>query len=249
MYLDVVELRNFYANHLGQVARRTIRREVRKTWPNVEGMTILGLGYATPYLTPFRQEAERVIALMPAQQGVTRWPEEGPGLVGLSEETDLPLPDASADRVLLVHGLENSETVRPLLREIWRVLTPEGKLMVIAPNRRGLWAATERTPFGHGRPYSRGQVSLLLSDCMYAPENPNLTLYMPPFAWRFMLRSSGAWENAGHWLWPGFGGIVMIEATKRIYAATSVRAPRRVLRPVPVRPAQSAREPSSRAGQ
>ncbi len=246
MHLDVVDLRNFYVSQLGRIARRTLRRQIRQIWHSVNGQTVLGLGYATPYLTPFRQDAERVIAMMPAAQGVTRWPEDGAGLVGLTEETSLPLVDSSVDKVVLVHGLENSEVVRPMLREIWRVLSPEGRLLVAVPYRRGLWASTERTPFGHGRPYSRGQLNRLLSDCMFAPGNPMLTLFMPPFAWPFMLKSAPAWENTGRWLWPGLGGIILVEATKRIYAATPVRQRRRILRPVPATYVPAANKQSPR---
>ena len=122
MWTDVVDLRDFYRGSLGQMARRVIRRRLRELWPSIPGMNLLGLGYATPYLLPFRDEAARTIALMPAGQGVLHWPRDGDGLVGLCDETELPLPDYSMDRVILVHGLECSEQLRPMLRGVWRVL-------------------------------------------------------------------------------------------------------------------------------
>jgi len=154
MYVDVVDLRDFYLSRLGQVARRMIRRRMRLIWPDLAGMRVLGLGYATPYLRPFRDEAERVVAAMPASQGVLAWPAEGPNAVALVEESELPFQDYSIDRVLLVHGLEYSEQVRPLLKEIWRVMAGGGRLLVVAPNRRGIWARIDRTPFGQGHPYT-----------------------------------------------------------------------------------------------
>src|SRR5579862_361097 len=122
MFADVVDLREFYGTRLGQVARRMVGRRIRLIWPDLTGSRLLGLGYATPYLRPFLGEAERVMALMPAAQGVLHWPSEGPNRVILGDEGELPLPDFSIDRVLLIHGLEFSEQVRPLLKEIWRVL-------------------------------------------------------------------------------------------------------------------------------
>ena len=158
MWTDVVDLNEFYQSRLGQVARRLIRRRMREIWPDVRGMTVLGMGYATPYLRPYRDEAERVIAAMPAQQGVIHWPEDGPGQVALTEETELPLPDLSVDRLLLVHAVENSENLRAMMREAWRVLAEGGRLLVVVPNRRGIWARFEqRSPFGHGHPYSQRQ--------------------------------------------------------------------------------------------
>ena len=138
MWSDVVDLNEFYASRMGLVARRMIRRRLRQIWPDVRGLAVLGLGYATPYLHQFRDEAERTIAVMPAPQGVTHWPHNDRGLVCLSEETDLPLPDLCIDRLVLVHAVENSENLRLMMREAWRVLSDSGRLVVVVPNRRGI---------------------------------------------------------------------------------------------------------------
>ena len=66
MWMDVVDLRDFYASDLGQMARRLIRRRIRAAWPDTHGLSVLGLGYAVPFLHPFRAESTRVIAAMPA---------------------------------------------------------------------------------------------------------------------------------------------------------------------------------------
>jgi len=82
-----------------------IRRRIRLIWPDLTGMRLLGMGYAVPYLRPFREEAERVVAIMPSLQGVLPWPPDGANLVALAEESELPFDDSSMDRVLLIHGL------------------------------------------------------------------------------------------------------------------------------------------------
>lgn len=218
MFADVVDLREFYATRLGQVARRMVGRRIRMIWPDLTGSRLLGLGYATPYLRPFLGEAERVMALMPAAQGVLHWPDEGPNRVVLSDESDLPLPDFSIDRVLLVHGLEFSEQIRPLLKEIWRVLAGGGKLLVVVPNRRGIWARIDGTPFGQGHPYTPSQLSRLLRDESFTPEHNAAALYVPPTRRRWLLRSAGAIESIGERWFTTFAGVVMVEATKEIYA-------------------------------
>src|SRR5258708_4257193 len=169
MHDDVVDLRDFYATRLGQVARRMIRRRLRLMWPNVAAMRVVGIGFATPYLRLFQGEAERIFALMPALQGVLAWPADAPGAVALAEEGELPLPDYSVDRVLLVHALEGSEQIRPLLKEVWRVLAGGGRVIVIVPNRRGIWARLDRTPFCHGPPYTPGQPPRLFRQEPFTP--------------------------------------------------------------------------------
>lgn len=238
---DVIDLREFYHARLGQVARVIVRRRLREIWPDVRGLRVLGLGYATPYLRPFLDEAERVLALMPAPQGVTHWPAEGRSLTGLADELDLPLPDASIDRVLLAHELENVEQAGPFLREIWRVLTSDGRLVIVAPNRRGIWARLERTPFGYGRPYSQRQLSALLRDTMFQPRGRAGALWTPPFRSRLLLRTAPAWEGLGARLAPQFAGLLIQEADKQIYAAAPVRRLRPARRAVPAgaRPAQA----------
>lgn len=237
MALDVVDLRDFYKDSLGVLAKRIIRARLRAFWPEVRGDSILGLGYATPYLPPFRAEAGRVIALMPAAQGVVHWPVGEPGLVALSEENELPLPDLSIDRVIIVHGLEFSEQLRSMLREAWRVLSDHGRLLVVAPNRRGIWAFLERTPFGQGHTYTQRQLSLLLRENMFTPLRTAGALYVPPLRSRMMQATARAWERLGDpWL-ERFSGVVVVEAGKQIYAAgaarTKEKSGRRVYIPVP----------------
>ncbi|MGF1629068.1 MAG: class I SAM-dependent methyltransferase [Kiloniellaceae bacterium] len=241
MWPDVVDLREFYETRRGQVARHMVRRAVRSVWPDVTGQRLLGLGFATPYLRQFSSEAERVLAFMPASQGVMHWPPEGPGLVSLVEETDLPLPDYSVDRVLLVHGLENADSLRGLLREIWRVLTGDGRLLVVVPNRRGIWSRSDRTPLGWGHPYSAAQLSRVLRDNMFTPTRTERALYVPPIANYTFLRSAPAWERIGARFFPTFSGVVMIESGKQLYAGSLKPAKQRKFsRPVVVSLPQAA---------
>lgn len=218
MFHDVVELQDFYDSRLGQVARHMIRRQIRQIWPDVTGQRVLGLGYATPYLRQFKADAERVLAFMPAQQGVLHWPREGPNAVGLVDEAALPLPDYSVDRVLLVHSLEHTEQLRPLLSEIWRVMMGDARLLVVVPNRRSLWSRLERTPLGQGRPFTQRQLSRLLQEMNFVPRASHQALFVPPTHLRTLLGAAPAWERIGKRWFPRFSGVVMIEAGKQVYA-------------------------------
>jgi SAM-dependent methyltransferase len=231
MSLDVVDLRNFYAHPLGTVARRFVSRGVRTRWTDTRGQRVLGIGYATPYLGLFREEAERCLAFMPAAQGVVKWPSARASLTALVEEHDLPLRDAEADRVLLVHALEMSHDPVGLLREVWRVLAAGGRLLAVIPNRRGVWARIDTTPFGQGRPYSRSQITMLLRDAWFTPTGWGEALYVPPIPRRWFLRSAVAWERAGAMLWSPFAGVHIVEATKEVYRAIPARRERQRLMP------------------
>lgn len=229
--MDVVDLRNFYAQRLGVVARRMIGRGIRARWSDTGSLRVLGIGYPTPYLGLFREQAERCLAMMPAAQGVVRWPSARPALAALVEEDDLPLTDAAVDRVLLVHALENSTNPAGLLREVWRVLAPGGRLLVVVPNRRGLWARIDTTPFGHGWPYSRPQITHLLRETWFTPTGWDEALYVPPIGRGWFLRSAVAWERAGGTIAAPFAGVLIVEATKQVYRAAPTRRPRRRLVP------------------
>ncbi len=240
--VEVEALQRFYATPRGVAARRMIARRLAALWPHADGLDVLGLGFPGPYLEPFRASARRVIACMPAAQGAAHWPAESKGCVALAEEARLPFLDAIFDRVLLVHALEEAESARALLREIWRVTAPEGRILIVAANRIGVWAQAVRTPFGHGRPFSRRQLALLLEDCMWRPSASTRALYAPPFGWT--APAALAFERVGEALWPPFGGVVMMEAVKRLTASPVAPARQGVgapaLQPAPGLPAQAA---------
>jgi SAM-dependent methyltransferase len=231
MSMDVVDLRNFYAHPLGVVARRFIGRGVRARLADTRAMRVLGIGYPTPYLGLFREEAERCLAFMPAAQGVVKWPSLRPSLAALVNEDELPLTDAAVDRVLLVHALEMSHDAGALLREVWRVLAAGGRLVAVVPNRRGLWARMDTTPFGHGRPYSRSQITQLLRDTWFTPVSWGEALYVPPVGRSWFLRSAIAWERSGRTISAPFAGVHIVEATKQVYRAIPARRERQRLVP------------------
>jgi SAM-dependent methyltransferase len=230
MYLDVVDLRAFYSGRLGLAARRLVAARLKERWPTVAGDGVLGLGYATPYLRGLCDGAERVLAFMPAAQGVVNWPREGPNATALVADDALPLPDASVDRVLVVHALEVALNAYDQLREIWRVLAPGGRVLIVVPNRAGIWARLETTPFGFGRPYGRGQLTQLLREAMFSPLGWSEALAVPPFRHRPWLRTGMAWERVGRLLWPAFAGVLIVEATKQLHQGIPARQQSRRLR-------------------
>ncbi|MBK3745749.1 class I SAM-dependent methyltransferase, partial [Paraburkholderia aspalathi] len=234
MHPDIIDIRTFYDTTIGQMAARSITLALSSLWGPVIDERLVGLGYALPYLDRFRADTERTMAFMPAGQGAVAWPSGEACCTALVFDEELPLPDSSVDRVLMVHALEFSENPGETLKEMWRVLAPNGRLVIVVPNRRGLWARFEHTPFGSGRPYSRSQLLTALREANFTAGVIGNALHFPPTSRRFTQRLSRAIERVGRRWWPIFAGVLVVEAQKRLYQGLPVarRASRRVCVPV-----------------
>jgi len=236
MHTDVRQLLEFYASPLGGMVRRILAHRVRARWRRCHGLTLMGLGFATPYLGSFRGEVARLGALMPSTQGAVVWPAAGGVNAVVVDEDELPLPDNSVDRMLMVHCLETTDHARELLREVWRVLTPEGRLLIVVPNRSGLWARFDVTPFGHGRPYSQSQLERLLTTALLSPVDWGAALHLPPLDNGLVLRSAMTLERFGARMTPAFAGVLLVEARKEVASAlVKPSLARRLTELVPVR--------------
>lgn len=226
--MDVVDLREFYASRLGNSTKKLIANRLKPKCEGLTGATVLGLGYAVPYLDDLANGAASSLALMLARQGVIHWPENGQVRSSLVDETDLPLLESVADLALVVHGLELSPAPAEMLREVWRVLAPQGRLLLVVPNRRGLWARFDSSPFGHGQPFSRPQLAALLRDCEFSIVSWSYALYLPPSGRSLVLSSAGAIEATASRLMPALSGVLIVEAVKQVYAVASGKRIRRL---------------------
>ena len=228
MSAEVHGLDQFYASPTGIVAKRLLRARLRAVWPELAGSDVLGVGYAGPYLRLWRRRAARLISVMPVQgqppSRLSRWPADGPCALALAEEESLPFPDLSFDNVLMVHGLEHADHTRRMLREVWRVLRDEGRLLIVVPNRRSIWAHLDHTPLGHGQPYTPAQLARLLERGMFHVERRDGALFVPPFRSRLLLRTARLWESAGHALSPKLSGVTIMEARKEVFGALPLRS-------------------------
>lgn len=243
MRRDVLELRAFYGSPLGKAAREMLTRKVSEAWGDAAGLDVLGVGYPTPFLQYLDHRPRRVLAAMPAAQGVEVWPRHGRNRSVLVEEGDLPFRNAMFDRVLAVHALEESVDPLELLCEIGRITAPTGRVIVAVAARNGAWANAEKTPFGHGRPFTRLQLESLLREAELEPTGYTRALYVPPMT--TFSRWAEGFEQAGARLWPGFAGIILMEAVKQTFAVKprGVRARAHVLVPGALQPAPAGLPP------
>jgi SAM-dependent methyltransferase len=205
--------------------------QIRQLWPNLTGLNAVGLGHAQPFLGTL-EEAARVVAFttpgLPPPSEV-----DAAGRCAAVVENMLPLADSSVDRLLLVHSLETSPALKRLMREVWRVLVDGGRIIALVPNRRGLWCWSERTPFGHGQPYSVGQLERTLRRHLLEPVAARNALFLPPVQSGLLLRFAIPVERLGLRLAPQLSGVVLVEAEKQVFIPAPVsprpeRATRRI---------------------
>ena len=216
-HVDILTLDRFYKSALGKAAALAISQRLQRLWPDPRG-EMVAVGYGPPFLDNFAGGGIVTHAMMPARQGVMGWPDHAKKRVALVDEYHLPLSDSSVDYLVLVHALEHAHRPDKLLREMWRVLAPAGRIIVIAPNRRRIWSSLERSPFGYGRPYSGRQLHQLLSDKLLSPRRTDHALFIPPFDMPAVghLFSASEWIARGwlrHW-----GGVLIVEAEKQVYS-------------------------------
>ncbi|MFC3050443.1 class I SAM-dependent methyltransferase [Kordiimonas pumila] len=224
MHPDVLTIYRFYQSAFGQQVAQLIAGRILQFLPVRPDAVTVGLGYCLPYLDrlaarTLAASGGRFVAFMPARQGVCHWPGHTDNRTCLVEPLDLPLADSSVDHMILVHALEHAARPSALLREIWRVLAPNGHVVIVVPNRLRAWSAAEATPFGHGRPYSKGQLFSVMSDQMLAPDNWDTALAMPPFFIHKMPRLMRFGDKVGAMLSRNLGGALVVHAQKQVYGA------------------------------
>lgn len=218
MRLGVSELERFYEGRMGQVAAEALRRKLFQAWGEADRLRVAGYGHTEPYLGVFSR-AERMVAMSPDGAGVRAG---GPIPACLVSEWEWPLPDASIDRLLIIHGLEESCDARRVLREAWRVLADDGLMIIAVANRRGPWSMVETSPFAAGKPYSRRQLDLALKEAMFGPTAHATALHFPPIDNSALLRLAPTWERLGasieDWrlppIFPNLAGVNLVEARK-----------------------------------
>ena len=220
---EVSSLIGFYKSPLGRIARKLVLEQVRDLCGDVAGKRVLGLGFATPYLRSMLKPAERVLAFMPARQGASAWPREGPSCTVMCDPLEMPLTDSAVDLVVAVHAFEHATDAEEQMRELWRVCAPAARLVIVVPRRRGLWAQRDTNPFGIGHPFSRSQLDGLLRAHSFTPEVWRDALFVPPWGARPILKSARLFEQGGRSFGSALAGVMIVRAKKEQFPAIARR--------------------------
>ena len=195
----------WYASPGGTRAARLLRNMIQPTLQHSGNSRLLTLGAPEGLLRGIDTGGiERLAAI-----GASGWPSRGRNAGLCADPCQLPFHEAVFDQALVIHCLETAERPAAVLRELWRVLAPAGELLLVVPNRAGLWATVETNPFGQGRPYGRRALIAALADAMFEVTAAHTALAAPPLgmlAWSEPMLARAV---------PQLGGVHFVRAAKR----------------------------------
>jgi len=234
----------FYATDIGagvlKETGRALRFMLGADSKKIRGKNILLLGRGDVFglmLLDLFKDAQRVIAItQEPDRPYGGWVGETGQRLCVGDYQDLPVPDSMFDLIIVVHALEHVGRPAKFLREIWRVASDDARIVLLTPSRRGFWARTDKTPFGHGHPYSQKQLVQKLEDAMFAPGICERALFAPPLAYGVGPSTAAAMEVAGAAFWPRFAGVLLTEARKVIYRAKPITEKKMALASMPSAP-------------
>ncbi len=222
---------------MGRLAQRFITSRIKEIWPDVRHHSLLATGYAQPYLHDYSAQAERSVLMAPYADDPKPWTFQAKNMMCLGAITMQPFPYESFDRIFSVHSLEFCDDLSGALHEYWRVLKPNGRMMLVVPNRMSIWARTDNCPFAYGAPFTFSQIKHALIENNFQIERHSKALFVPPFETNLMLGLSPFFEGIGRAIFKSFGGVHIIEVSKKVYApiqpdkATAIATARKILIP------------------
>jgi len=172
------------------------------------------------------------LPVQPARAGISTTQLEGERVHLHCDFDAIPFPNASLDLVILPHALELTRDPHLTLREVERVLVPEGRLLIAGFNPASLWGLRQRA--GH----ARHRLGVMRSRGMFLPRAGDFIGYWRLRDWLRLLGFEveagrfGCWRppcNSEHWLarygwmdtlgdrwWPVLGAVYFVNAVKRV---------------------------------
>jgi SAM-dependent methyltransferase len=134
---------------------------------------------------------------------------------------ELPIATNSADLVVVPHVLEFSDDPHQILREVARVLLPEGHILIASFNPWSMWGFKRLFRRGSQYPWRGRFINLpRLKDWLallgFDIVSGQMSCYVPPCTREKWLTRFGFMESAGDRWWPMAGGVYFLEAVKRV---------------------------------
>ncbi len=208
---NVTELKEFYETPLGKFTCQKLRQKISKLWPEVSREKILGLGFALPYL-PLLAYGNSCVAFMPSSIGAMKVEDASP--TAMVDITALPARNEYFDRAVLIHCMENIEETEKMLEQLWHVMKPAAKILLIVPNDNSLWLKLN-TPYKKSLSYTKMTLLHYLLFSKFSPRRISRDLFFIPSNNRSINRLT---SFLGNIFWRNYSGVLIIEAEKLIFA-------------------------------
>ncbi len=229
---QIIGLHDWLQTPPGQYLLRWEQTELDRTVADFFGYHALQLGL--PELSGLRANRmpHRWLAVSDATSG-------RPGAaVIVTHPCALPFPENSLDLVLLPHTLELSPDPHAALREVHRVLVPEGRVVVCGLNPNSLWGLRQRRgqvyqQLGWGQLFMPEAKDLIahwrLRDWLrllgFEVESARFGAHRPALSNALWLERFAWMDAAGDRWWPIFGGVYFLVAAKKVHGMRLLSAP------------------------
>lgn len=220
---DSARLDQFYHSQEGQMVAGFLQKAMRPFLGLEADIDRLGFGYPfmclpSSLLLPSPLAKNALPVLIPSEMGALAYGSDEAVMTAAIASSSWPIASDSMNQIIMCHGLEYCHDGEGALAEANRVLVSAGELVLMVPNRASLWVRNEATPFGHGRPFSKGQISKLLAKTGFTITSLSRALFLPPHLLRAPARLAKGMDHLGHYGWGLFGGVILVRATKLHYA-------------------------------
>ena len=218
MYQDIIKLEKFYQSELGRAVQDRISSKLKKYIYLHDGEKLGGFGFGEPYLPHLPKKKVSIFNFFSQQGGIKKNILNEKLFNVLLDGEQLPIEDFFLNHIICIHYLEHSENLKKTLRELWRVLAPEGKIYIILPNKKSSWSFSSQSPFSSGFGFSKNQINQVLEDNFFEIQSIDRLVYFPSWNIRLLLSNRFFLEKIGSYFWRFFNGFYLCVATKRIYA-------------------------------
>lgn len=213
---EIAHLDSYYHSERGYMVAHFLRKAIQPHLQLEAQIDRLGFGYPFMCLPSIT-----LPVLIPSEMGALAYGHGGEVMTAAIDSDAWPIASDSINQIIMCHGLEYCHDPAGCLSEANRVLASAGELVLMVPNRASLWVRDDASPLGHGRPFSKGQITRLLTRAGFAITTSRRALFLPPVGASAPLRLAQAMDHLGQYGWGVFGGVMILHATKLRYATKS----------------------------
>ncbi|MEO8536490.1 MAG: class I SAM-dependent methyltransferase [Betaproteobacteria bacterium] len=202
-------LAHWFATPLGEYLKRREQAYFDETVADIFGFNALQVGL--PYC-----------AFLAQSRMVSKWTlDYDPPADIIADPHGLPFSENSIDLIVMPHALEFTDDPHLMLREAWRVVRPDGQIVISGFNPFSLFGSKRYFGRGATPPWTGNFIPLYrLKDWLtllgFDAVGGRFDCYAPPFAQEKWLRRFGFFEKMGDRWWPITGGVYYLRATKKV---------------------------------